>query len=532
MNSKSYFNNIYDDFFKVESLKLDVKEKKEDIKKDKDVFLKEIFDKINKLYLNDEDKDLLKNITQYMRKYNEKIEENYINFNMSFITNNNESINNLHLLISSAAIYFDYVKNNDIVISFYDIPKIEDVKNIFDKYNIITFTNINVLEKYEQSYIDNYFHLLKNNIKEGKIIIICGSDSDLKIFFSHSNLKDFSFNFEIKEIKPDIQDIYNNILLKCNLSDDNKIKLLDYITQTFPKTNLDPLLYENKLISYISFNKKLPSLEVNKSMEEIFKELNELVGLDNIKKTLYDLVDLITLKNKTKGELKINDINLHMLFLGNPGTGKTTVARIIAQILYNLKYIKENKLIEVTSKDLVAEYVGQTAPKTNAVIEKALGGVLFIDEAYALASKDNNSSYNAEAIATLIAAMENHRDNLVVIFAGYTKEMQDFIDSNSGIASRIGYTLIFNDYTPDELVKIFKLMATKSGFIIKEDVYDKIKEIINEYKDTKNFGNARFIRNLFEKTVIKHASNTKSNKRKDILKTITKNDLSTDNLFK
>ena len=133
-----------------------------------------------------------------------------------------------------------------------------------------------------------------------------------------------------------------------------------------------------------------------------------------------------------------------MVFLGNPGTGKTTVARIIASILYNLKYIKTNNLIEVSAKDLVAEYVGQTAPKTNAVVEKALDGVLFIDEAYTLAVKNDNS-YNAEAIATLIQAMENYRDRLVVIFAGYTKEMQAFLNSNSGIKSRIGYTLEFDD---------------------------------------------------------------------------------------
>jgi len=354
---------------------------------------------------------------------------------------------------------------------------------------------------------------------------------DLNNFFSHNNLKDISFDFVIEEIKPDIQDIYNNVLKKCKLSDKNKIKTLDYITETFPKTNLDPVTYENKLVSYISFNKKVPNLEISKSIKEIFKELNELVGLNNIKKSLNDLVDLITLKKKTKGDLDIKDINLHMLFLGNPGTGKTTVARILVQILYNLKYIKENKLIEVTSKDLVAEYVGQTAPKTNAVIEKALGGVLFIDEAYALASQNNNS-YNAEAIATIITAMENNRDNLVVIFAGYTKEMQDFIDSNSGIASRIGYTLVFNDYTEEELIKIFNLMANKSGFIIADGVSNKIKNIIKEYKNTQNFGNARFIRNLFEKTVLKHASNTKNSENKEVLKTITKEDINTDNLFK
>ena len=259
-------------------------------------------------------------------------------------------------------------------------------------------------------------------------------------------------------------------------------------------------------------------------------ELNELVGLKNVKKVLHDLVDLINLKNKTKDDLKLSNVNLHMVFLGNPGTGKTTVARIVSSILYNLKYIKNDKLIEVSSKDLVAEYVGQTAPKTNAVINKALGGVLFIDEAYSLAVKNDNS-YNAEAIATLIQAMENHRDELVVIFAGYTKEMQAFLDSNSGITSRIGYTLVFEDYTEDELVEIFKNMATKAGFNTEEDAIKKLRDIIKENKDHDNFGNARFIRNIFEKTVIKHASNTKNIKNKEKLKTITEKDINTDNLL-
>ena len=217
-----------------------------------------------------------------------------------------------------------------------------------------------------------------------------------------------------------------------------------------------------------------------------------------------------------------------MLFLGNPGTGKTTVARLLADILYNLGYIKENKIIEVSSKDLVAEYVGQTAIKTYSVVERSLGGILFIDEAYSLSSKNN--SYNDEAIATLIKAMEDNRDNLVVIFAGYTKEMNDFINSNSGIASRIGYTLNFVDYTEDELLEIFKGMVKKAGFKITDEALEKTKKIILDNKNVPNFGNARFIRNMFEKTVIMHATNVKNNKRNDILITITDKDINIDNM--
>ena len=158
---------------------------------------------------------------------------------------------------------------------------------------------------------------------------------------------------------------------------------------------------------------------------------------------------------------------------------------------------------------------------------------MFIDEAYSLASgKGQGNSYNEEAIATLIQAMENYRDELVVIFAGYTKEMQDFLNANSGIVSRIGYTMEFDDYTPDELIKIFNQMMEKSGFVVTQEALDKVKEIINEYKDTTNFGNARFVRNIYEKTIVKHASNTKNKKSKKVLKTIEKEDISSENLLK
>ena len=223
-----------------------------------------------------------------------------------------------------------------------------------------------------------------------------------------------------------------------------------------------------------------------------------------------------------------------MVFLGNPGTGKTTVARMIANILYNLKYIEQNKLIEVSAKDLIGQYVGQTAPKTISVIEKALGGVLFIDEAYSLASKpgSSGSSFNEECIATLIQAMENYRDNLVVIFAGYKKEMQDFLDSNSGIVSRIGYTLDFKDYTVDQLMLIFNQMIEKAGFKIEPQAIEKAKGIVLEYKDTDNFGNARFVRTLYEKVLIKHAKNMKDENDLEKLRTISEDDITAENIMK
>ena len=359
--------------------------------------------------------------------------------------------------------------------------------------------------------------------------MIYGNHEELNNFFlGNEHIKNNYFDFYIKTVSPEINDIYNMVLDSIEVSDDLKIEILNYIEKTY-KVGIDYKNYISDLVNYVSFHKEVPKIEEKKSLDEIFKELNELVGLNDIKKVLYDLVDVLKLKEKTKGTLNIKDINLHMVFLGNPGTGKTTIARLIANILYELGIVKENKLVEVGVKDLVAEYVGQTAPKTSLVIEKSLNGVLFIDEAYALAAKNDNS-YNSEAIATLIQAMENYRDKLVVIFAGYTKEMQEFLDSNSGIVSRIGYTLNFPDYTTDELTLIFLGMAKKAGFIVRDDAIDYLKEIIEKYRDMKNFGNARFIRNIYEKTIIKHASRVKDKKQIKTLKTITKDDINTHNL--
>ena len=516
-----YFKDIYKDFFGVESLP------KEENKKIEESSQKMItlFDKINKLYIKDESKESLKKIIEYMRKYNEGIETNYIPFNILIEINNKETKEELINILETASINFNYIKNNNKK----EISLINLEKDINYDYGFITLTNlkgINNIDTQDQTKLfNNLEEFLEKEDKTTTLVI--GTKEEISNFFlGRESIKNKYFNFSIIGTNPDIQDIYEYILESTNIEDNLKPNLLDYITKTYKNDNY--VEYRNNLIKYISFNKELPKIEEKKTLEEIFKDLNELVGLEKVKKVLYDLVDVINLKEKAK-DLTIKDMNLHMVFLGNPGTGKTTIARIISNILYNLGYIKENKLIEVSSKDLVGQYVGQTAPKTMDVINKSLNGVLFIDEAYSLAVKGENS-YNAEAIATLIQAMENYRDKLVVIFAGYTKEMQDFLDSNSGIVSRIGYTLEFEDYTTEELIKIFNNFATKNGFIVNEEAIKYLEEVINENRNTKNFGNARFVRNIYEKTVIKHATNVKDKKQNKILKTITKEDISIENL--
>ena len=511
---------------------------------DKDKYMKDVFEEIDNLYIDDNSKDLLKKIIEYMRKYNEKIEKQYISFNLKMYSNNKETISQIVRIILNSAKLFKYLKHGEAAYySMYDIEEAKQLESVYtSKNSVVVFQNFEGFNEKEDSFknrfISKFDELLSKNESQVLTILLAKNEDIIRDSFAKNDeILQKYFDFEIKGIEPDVQDAYQDIINslegKMELTDDFKVKLLDYITKNYNENTLPYPEYRDKLCEKILFTKELPEVAKEKTMGEIFEELNALVGLDKVKNMLHDLVDLIELKNKTKDDLKIKNINLHMVFLGNPGTGKTTVARIVAEILYNLKYIKQNKLIEVSSKDLVAEYVGQTAPKTNAVVQKALGGVLFVDEAYSLASGNGQgNSFNEEAIATLIQAMENYRDDLVVIFAGYTREMQDFLNANSGIVSRIGYTVEFEDYTQEQLIQIFNQMMEKSGFVVTKEAQNKVKEIIEEYKDTKNFGNARFVRNIYEKSIVKHASNTKGKKGKKVLKTISKDDISTENLLK
>ena len=573
MDTKQFFKDVYEDFFGVEKIKAEneklakelglnqdyptielnkqdeAKEEltEEQIKETKDEFMLKAFEKLEKLYITEQSKNTLKKIIEYMRKYSEGIEKQYIPFNICIYSNNKETMYSIVDIISDTVTFFSYIKRGTTIeTSFYNIEKPEQIEEIYSKKtSVVVLKDFEGLLAKEKEFKDRFLHNMKEKLEENQkdfLTILISKTPETIEQAMQSDMLEKYFEFKIESTNIDVQDVYQEVLSKLKesskITDEASIKLLDYIAATYPKTNLSFPEYRDKLCNKILFSKDqeitendLPKYEQEKSMNEIFADLNNLVGLENIKQVLKDLVDLIELKNKTKDDLKIKDINLHMVFLGNPGTGKTTVARIIAEMLYNLKYIKQNKLIEVSSKDLVAEYVGQTAPKTMAVIERALGGVLFVDEAYSLASEEGSgNSFNKEAIATLIQAMENYRDNLVVIFAGYTKEMQAFLNANSGIVSRIGYTLDFKDYTSEELLKIFEGMVKKAGFSITKEACDEVVKVIDKYRNTKNFGNARFARNLYEKTIIKHASNTRGKKAKKDLKTIVKEDISTDNL--
>jgi len=249
--------------------------------------------------------------------------------------------------------------------------------------------------------------------------------------------------------------------------------------------------------------------EYNKT--EIAKILNlldeELVGLAPVKARIREIAALLLI-DKLRQNLGITSGNpgLHMSFTGSPGTGKTTVGLKMADILYQLGYVKKGHLLTVTRDDLVGQYIGHTAPKTKEVLKKAMGGVLFIDEAYYLYKPDNERDYGSEAIEILLQVMENQRDDLVVILAGYKEPMDKFYESNPGLSSRIANHIDFPDYTTDELLKIAKMMLEEQQYQLTVDAETALKEYINKRKEKPLFANARSIKNALDRARMRQAN--------------------------
>jgi Holliday junction resolvasome RuvABC ATP-dependent DNA helicase subunit len=242
------------------------------------------------------------------------------------------------------------------------------------------------------------------------------------------------------------------------------------------------------------------------TLDKLLDELDDLVGLDAVKASVRQLTNLLQVQQlRASYELPILDTSLHLVFSGNPGTGKTTVARLLARIYRALDVLSKGQLVEADRSQLVAGYVGQTALKTRAVVEQAIGGMLLIDEAYALARGGEND-FGREAIDTLVKLMEDHRDDLAVVAAGYTDEMATFIASNPGLRSRFTRTIAFADYTDDELVEIFIRMGESSQYHPTDGAIARLRTILAATPRDKGFGNARFIRNLFEAAVSNQAS--------------------------
>jgi probable Rubsico expression protein CbbX len=250
----------------------------------------------------------------------------------------------------------------------------------------------------------------------------------------------------------------------------------------------------------------------------------ELVGLAPVKSRIRDICAFL-LVQRLRGQLEIDTEppSLHMSFTGNPGTGKTTVALRMAEILHRLGYVRKGHMVAVTRDDLVGQYIGHTAPKTREVLKRAMGGVLFIDEAYYLYRPENERDYGQEAIEILLQEMENHRDDLVVIVAGYRDRMEQFLRSNPGLSSRMAHHIDFPDYTSPELLAIARLMLKQMQYALSEQAEAALREYIERRRAQPNFANARSIRNALDRARLRQASRLWAGRAK----AITAHDLTT-----
>ncbi len=271
------------------------------------------------------------------------------------------------------------------------------------------------------------------------------------------------------------------------------------------------------------------AVEPPEKIEDLLTELHSYIGLERVKGEVESLINMVKIhKLREQHGLPTVDMSLHMVFSGNPGTGKTMIARLMARIYKSLGILSKGQLVEVDRAGLVAGYVGQTAPKTREAVEKALGGVLFIDEAYSLTYHKDASDFGMEAVDTLLKLMEDNRDDLIVIVAGYDGLMDEFVRSNPGLESRFNRFLHFDDYTMDEMLEIFKSRCDKGGYTLADGALDRVRAFIEKQNvDSVTFGNARGVRNLFEQILVCQANRLAavSDITKETLMSITEADV-------
>ena len=526
-------------------------------------FNKIYLDKVEKLSCNKETKNKIKKLFNYVLNYNYTTATPFVPINIVMYTEDREMATNISELIGEYMWYFVYLKDSTKYYE-YSMNEIISDKNLINqmyvdysngktsyKYGIVRimdFQNIIYASDKDQNIILNLLteKILKNNSRI--VTMIYGNKDIIKgILDKHPILSENLFNIELNIDELDIDEVYNIVIerlgLTEQLNDEIKEKIYNYIKLSYGSSEIKNTEYAKVLFNKIILNEHstfdsnktnilkledIPNLYNTRDLPQILSELNEMIGLGKIKKQINNLVSL--LKFNKRANIDISKFNLHMVFTGNPGTGKTTVARLFSDILYNLGYTKKNKLVEVSAKDLIAEYVGQTAGKTYNVLKSAFGGVLFIDEAYSIVETGSNSSFASDCMTTILKVLEDQKDNLIVIFAGYEKQMEKFIKFNPGLKSRIGYTIKFDDYTSQELIDIFKQLVEKNNLKITDEALKKVEGIIETSKKVEDFGNARYINQIYQDILIEHSRNVENIENDENLMVITEDDINAEKL--
>ena len=481
-------------------------------------------------------KDTLREIIKYheiMREYKCNIEfENY-----NIIIRNESAYNSYEKLVKVIAeIYYEnkIISNSDILYISRDEIRVNRVKgkkweDVEEGIIVLDLSDL----RWSSSDIRKSIIQIINTIPTKSFIIIEDSFIEGETNAQYSDY--FTWSMKINRISNDEKEIYVEKFMKDNnlkyskdiikkIADNSYYKVQSELINILVKSKINKTDNIDELLQNNTVQKEDKKVNKNTGM----KELENLIGLEETKEQIKKIINYIRIC-KDKNKLPM----LHMAFNGNPGTGKTTVARILGKIFSEEKILSDKKnFVEAQRNDLIGEYVGQTAPKTQRMINEALGGVLFIDEAYSIASYINDEAgrdYGAECIATLLKGMEDHRDELCVILAGYTDEMERMLNVNPGFESRIQFVINFPDYTAEELYMIFKGLCKKEDYKISSNVKKNLVKYFEIVKKSKNFSNARFVRSLFEKIkieqanrVIKEKENRNLIKLEDVLNVLDK----------
>ena len=401
-------------------------------------------------------------------------------------------------------------------------------KQIVDTLNGNNKTLIFISEKGTNKLLDIYGKSFVENIRDIVKTVSLNNEEIKEICLKMVN--DFELKAE-RQVEIDVQ--IDNSCVDYLISSYEPGKGVYSIKPILDKTYdllVDAALKEDKLevirlkyngSVFIEFNNKSMELKLDDSeiqRKEIEEELNDIVGLDEVKTYLNSLEQHLKIsKLRAKKGLKTAEVSKHMIFTGNPGTGKTTIARIVSKMMKVAGVLENGQLVEVSRSDLVGKYVGHTAPLTMSVVNSALGGVLFIDEAYSL-YRGKDDSFGLEAIDTLVKAMEDHRDDLIVILAGYKKEMESFLDANSGLKSRFANIINFPDYTGEQMLQIAQNIARGKDYVIDEEASTKLLEYftIVQSKEDSTSGNGRLARNVVEAAILKQSRRVLMDENADI----------------
>jgi stage V sporulation protein K len=441
----------------------------------------------------------------------------------SLFSKNKDNLRDIKISLHNDLVFEGELENLD---SLFNLLIIKDISYVTNKLNISITYNSNHPEFFYilgfVSYLVNATHLiggLQGNDFETKIRLTDYFDKmkeiNLPSGFILKTLESKSNTFLFKAYKDFITQLIQGIVAADQNISTNELQSISELnlqisTNSFGEIhNTDSIQISKNEISNNGNNSNKESASNEERIEDVLEELDAFTGMEGIKSDVRTLINLLKIQKQRELQGLSNvKPSLHMVFTGPPGTGKTTVARIMGRVFKALGVLKKGHIIETDRSGLVAGYVGQTAIKVDEIVQKAKDGILFIDEAYTLSPSDGQDSFGQEAIDTLLKRMEDNRDSLVVIVAGYEDEMQRFIESNPGFKSRFNKYISFDDYKPAELIEIFKSIVLKNNYKVSDELIHLLESKFNELylSRTKSFGNGRVVRNVFEK-IIENQSN-------------------------